>query len=322
MSHKDGSTIGQRPRDRLIALIGLTSQERKQTAVGISQEKLQQFYAGKLSEQESEKVFAYLDQNPDAMEQWMSQAAPQSRGIAGRLLSGFSSLLQMPGFKPVGLGASVAAAMVVGLVWFSSAPVEHSSEITGQQHALAEAPALDAEVEFLVAAIHDHRPSTVDIALPWEQQGQGYRGFSPARDQRLAEDFGLGLKVAKMQLQDKSISAEPAIAKLVAKGHSDTYLSVGRWNYTLSHALLSELAIPTSFWDKQIDTVMGLSQALDPQNEDDLLVIKSLEMLQPALSEIASNPESKRTRSKLVKQLVLQRLSLSPADEPKTPVQF
>lgn len=293
-------------RDRLMALLSLSSHTRMSHTKIPSKKVLEDFYAGRLSSAESEKVFEYFELHPEAYQEWLLSSPAKTKSASVELLKHhLTSLMEYFSSNLIFRYAAVSSIMVAALAivlllgpWTSDSMGKKIDQGYVQLR-------LDQKTQLIGKS----------LTFPWQDSDGRYAFAEDKAVTSMEQAFALGLIQGKKTL----LLTEDSIAIPMVEDHLLSYRELGRWNVMLWAATQKNQTLPSTFWRTQIEVTQEFSEILTIKDAIPRLVQEHLIRVEQFLQKIQENPQKRRSYIKLEEELALMRMHFAPSQLPGQP---
>lgn len=297
-SSKKGELSDQ---EKTLGLFALEAQRRSH-APQLSEKTLQDYYAGRLSEEECDSVFEYLDSHPEAYEQWEAYALKYKQESEKKEANATSFFIdRLNNLSKMWFGRqSFSYALALGLV--------------GVLIMLGQWPKLtvqdirdDLNSDYVQVKGYDLENALSSLEWPWEERDsiQGFSPLTPSSPESIA--FAAGLVHGKAMLS-RGLSGQH-----FETSEEASYQVLGQWNVMLWAVARSKHDLGSEFWRKQHDLAQSFVTLISSSDHSDM-ARRHLEKMAVISEKLIQTPDNPRALLEAERELSRFRQALSPKE--------
>ena len=274
-------------QDKAEVLIALAAQETKTTGQPPSPEELVDFFENsqRFSEQRQDEILAYLDSTPEAYERWIKQGKQAVQPQRARSI--FSIIPYAT--------ATCAALLIIGFFLFWQR----------QEFKLDQAVDRAYKIAVSINDPDSFQRARMSLADSLDSSGELLSFSQAGQPSQMAQAFMLGLQYDWQQTSDSSDSAND---------RQNDY-QMGRWYTVLWTVSQQNTAMPTDFWQEQLDIVNHLQAHYDKRAQETnttatRAIALQLKRIHSIIEQLAENNQITKPYQQLEQTLTALRYSV------------
>ena len=286
--------------ERYVSILSLTSTRPLPGQLDVSSDTLNAFYAGKLNKADEERVFQYIEQHPDIMQQWLSKntGKPHMSKPFGTLWQKLSEYLTNDMYW---LRGGVAVASVIAFVTVFS--------FFTPKHTLS-----DNMDEMYSVYRFEGDTATLDALLPWLAPDNSL-GLASESLSKESQSFGVGLLLGVNHWKRQAGTVSDLQDSIYSDEINPLYVDLGRWHMLL-FSTVKYSKYNVEYWREQLAILALFNDSDFGKDQDSDLVISHLNRIKPYIKALSNSDISKRKMKMLEQELTRFRLQLSPQTPP------